>query len=83
MCAAREARGCGGTVRSFAGSAAVRWPPLSAGLWAARMAQLWWRVLSARDGPKLSLLVHTPGILWPCWRGTPASPWKPSGRAAR
>lgn len=45
------------------GSRAVRWPVLSLGMWIARMAQIYGRVLRARKGPRVSLLYHTPGIL--------------------
>lgn len=45
------------------GAAAVRWPVLSLGMWLARLCQIHVRVLTARSGPAMSLLWHTPGIL--------------------
>jgi GT2 family glycosyltransferase len=47
----------------LSGGAAVRWPYLSVCLWGVRLAQLYVRVLSTRNGPFLSLLFHTPGIV--------------------
>jgi glycosyltransferase involved in cell wall biosynthesis len=41
----------------------IRFPGLSLGLWLARLLQICRRVLTARNGPVLSLLVHLPGIL--------------------
>ena len=45
------------------GGAAVRWPVLSMGMWLARLVQIYARVVGARDGPVMSLIWHTPGIL--------------------
>ena len=48
-----------GTLAGFV----VRWSPLSLCLWLVRLGQIYVRVLSARNGPLVSLVFHTPGIL--------------------
>jgi glycosyltransferase involved in cell wall biosynthesis len=45
------------------GGTAVNLPVLSIGLWLVRLGQIYLRVLRAQNGPVLSLVLHTPGIL--------------------
>ncbi len=45
------------------GGMAVRVPPLSLGLWLARIVQTYDRAITARNAPLFSLVKHTPGIL--------------------
>lgn len=51
------------TYPQLIGSAAVKWPISSLGLWMVRLGLIYSRVLKSRHAPIASLLVHTPGIL--------------------